>query len=295
MSKALDALVELLELKPLGDDQFEGRSRDYGQGNLYGGHVLAQALKAAYQTVGEDRLCHSLHSYFIRPGDFTKPVTYVVDRLRDGRSLSTRQVNAYQEGKSIFCMNTSFAVDEPGYEHQKPMPRVGKPTRYISEVERARRFKFLIPKKYREIATEDKPITNRDIKPINPLRPQKRKPIRNRWCKANGQTNPQDQALQQCLLAYASDMGFISTAMMPHGVHYISPKIQAASIDHSIWFHHPVDMNDWHLFHMTSPVASKGKGLNFAHFYHKDGQLVASCTQEGLMRVKPKPKAESGA
>lgn len=290
MSEALDALIALLDLETLEETIFLGQSRDYSQGNLFGGHVLAQALAAAYKTIPDGRLCHSFHSYFIRAGDFNKPVRYEVDILRDGRSLSTRQVNAYQDDKCIFCMNASFAIEETGFEHHKPMPRVGKPLKYMSEVERARRYKFLIPKKYQEVATADKPIINRDIKPVNPLRPKKRKPIRNRWCKANGQSDASNQALQHCLLAYASDMGIIGTGMMPHGVHFISPKIQAASIDHSMWFHHPVDMNEWHLFHMTSPVASNAKGLNFAHFYRQDGSLVATCTQEGLMRVKPKPK-----
>lgn len=287
MNAALKNLIKLFDLIEIDKGHYQGASRDYGQGRLFGGHVLAQALSAAYYTVPETQLCHSLHAYFINAGDHSEPVLYKIDELRLGKRFSTRQINAIQSGKTIFCMNASFQIDEGGFEHQADMPNVGEPEQWFSDYELAHKVQDKIPERIRPFVLAERAIEAREVNPVNPFNPEVRKPERFKWFRVNGRLDTFNQRLQQCLMAYASDMSLMGTGLLPHGYTYWSPKIQAASIDHSMWFHRPIDFSQWHLYHMHSPVASNAKGLNIGHMYTKSGELAVSMAQQGLQRFRP--------
>ncbi len=283
MTDVLNELVELLALERLEENLFRGQSQDLGWGRVFGGQVLGQALSAAAQTVPEGRFAHSLHSYFLRPGAANKPIVYDVDRIRDGGSFATRRVVAIQNGKAIFNMSASFQVLEDGFDHQAAMPEVAGPEGLPSEQELAIRIKDVIPESMRERAVADRPIELRTVEPYNPLRPKARGPKRQVWSRASGAL-PDDPALHQYLLAYASDFQFVGTSMQPHGVSWLTPGMQVASLDHSMWFHRPFRMDEWLLHDIESPSASGSRGLVRGAYYTADGVLVASTAQEGLIR-----------
>ncbi|EKF9471293.1 acyl-CoA thioesterase II [Vibrio cholerae] len=283
MSKPLDELLSLLQLEKLEEGLYRGASENLGLPQVYGGQVIGQALSAARYTVESDRTVHSFHSYFLYPGDPEKPIIYDVENLRDGRSFSTRRVKAIQNGRPIFYLTASYHGDAPGFEHQKTMPVVPGPENFASESELAAQIAHFLPKKLQKAFCGEKPIEMRPVTVINPLKPEKAEPKQYLWIRANGNM-PEDQLIHQYLLAYASDWGFLVTALHPHGVSLMTPKFQVATIDHSIWFHRPFKMDDWLLFAIESPTASNTRGLVRGEIYDRQGNLVATAVQEGVMR-----------
>lgn len=283
MHPVLDELLTLLRPTQTEPHAFLGQSQDLGWGAIFGGQVIAQALSAAAQTLPADRVVHSLHSYFLRSGDAREPVRYEVEATRDGHSFATRRVRALQKGAAIFSMEASFQVQEPGFEHQDPMPEATPPEALRSEVELARALGDRIPAPLRAMATAERPIEVRQVQPLNALRPEARPPQRLVWFRAIDAL-PEDPALHRYLLAYASDFHFLGAALQPHAVSWLTPGMQVASLDHAMWFHRPFRMDDWLLYAIDSPSASGGRGLVRGRFFTREGVLVASAAQEGLMR-----------
>lgn len=279
----LTELLDLLKLEKIEENIFRGPSQDLGFGAIFGGQVLGQALSAVSQTVDAERIIHSMHGYFLRPGDPNIPIVYDVDCIRDGKSFTTRRVVAIQKGKAIFSMSASFQKLEQGFEHQQNMPQTDGPENYISELEMARKVQDKIPEPMRTKWTCERPIEIRPINPINPFKPQPMDPNRKIWFKATGKL-PDDPVVHRFLLAYASDFGLLATSMYPHGKTFFDPAMQVTSLDHAIWFHQDFRMDDWLLYCMESPAASHARGLNHGRIYTRDGRLVASTTQEGLIR-----------
>ncbi|ATF93876.1 Acyl-CoA thioesterase 2 [Cedecea neteri] len=283
MSQALSNLLALLNLEKIEEGLFRGQSEDLGLRQVFGGQVVGQALYAAKETVPEDRLVHSFHSYFLRPGDSQKPIVYDVETLRDGNSFSARRVAAVQNGKPIFYMTASFQAPESGYEHQKDMPPAPKPDGLVSETDIARSLEKFLPPHAKEKFLSEKPLEIRPVVFHNPLKGHVDRPARQVWIRANG-SMPQDLRVHQYLLGYASDFNFLPVALQPHGVGFLEPGMQVATIDHSMWFHRPFDMNEWLLYSVESTSASSARGFVRGEFYTQDGVLVASTVQEGVMR-----------
>lgn len=283
MTRVLTELVDLLALERIETNLFRGQSQDLGWGQVFGGQVLGQALSAAVQTVPQERQVHSLHAYFLRPGDARKPIVYDVDRIRDGQSFTTRRVVAIQNGQPIFNMSASFQAEEEGFDHADPMESVPGPDGLSSEREIWRRYAERIPEPFRTRAVADRPIEIRHVNPVDPFHPEKKDADEAVWVRAAGAL-PDDPALHRYLLAYASDFAFFTTSLRPHGVTWFDGSMQIASIDHVMWFHRPFRMDDWLLHVMHSPSASGARGLVRGSVYARDGRLVASTAQEGLMR-----------
>jgi acyl-CoA thioesterase-2 len=281
----LKALVELLALERIDRDLFRGDSQDLGWGAIFGGQVFGQALSAASQTVGADRGVHSAHGYFLRAGELAKPIVFQVDRLRDGKSFSARRVVAVQDGEAIFSLAASFHVDEPGLDHQDAMPAVPAPETLRSETELAQTFAAMLPEGMRARATTPRPVEIRQVDVRNPFAPTVEAPVRRLWIRVVDRL-PDDPALHRYLLAYASDFSFVATALDPHGVSFLTPGVQVASIDHAIWFHRPVRVDEWLLYDIESPSAAAARGLVRGRFFDRDGRLVASTAQEGLIRKR---------
>ncbi len=278
-------VLDLLDLEAIEVNIFRGTSPSDRWQRVFGGQVLGQALVAASRTV-EDRVAHSLHAYFIRPGDPRVPILYEVDRSRDGKSFTTRRVVAIQHGEQIFNMAVSFQVAEEGLEHQIPMPVVPPPEELESETERRKRLAVQLPEAQRQWFTKPRPIEVRAVADDGDvLNPPKRPPFQNVWIKASGEM-PSALALHQCVLAYASDMTLLDTCLLPHGISWFSGRLQSASLDHAMWFHHPFRADDWLLYAQDSPVASGGRGFNRGSLFTRDGKLVASVAQEGLIRLR---------
>lgn len=284
MSDVIRELLALLDLEQFEADLFRGQSCNIVGKNVFGGQVLSQALMAAGRTV-EGQLAHSLHAYFLRAGDINSPIVYQVERVRDGKSFSTRTVKAIQHGRPIFTMTASFQVAEEGLEHQRPMPEVPGPDGIPSETELRRMTADLLPEKLRPAWIKERPIELRLIDPINPFAPQRRDAWRCHWLRAQMRL-PDDAFLHQCVLAFASDFVLMGTAMMPHGVTFLQPNMQAASLDHAMWFHRDFRADEWLLYEMDGPSASGGRGMNRGFIYTQDGKLVATVAQEGLMRLR---------
>lgn len=289
MRPVLRELVEQLKLERIEDTIFRGQSQDLGWGAIFGGQVLGQALSAAAQTAPGDRQVHSLHGYFLRQGDATRPVVYTVDCIRDGRSFTTRRVVALQGGKAIFNLAASFQVEETGLSHADEMPDAPDPESLKSELAIAQKFADLIPESLRKMALAERPIEIRAVEWVNVLAPKKIPPHRRLWYRAVDAL-PDDPAIHRYLLAYASDFNFLATSMFPHAVTWLSPGMQVASLDHSMWFHRPFRMDDWLLYVIDSPSACCSRGLVRGQFFSRDGKLVASTAQEGLIRQWEKPK-----
>jgi len=283
MTKVLDDLVRLLALEKIEENLFRGNSQDLGFRQLFGGQVLGQALSAASRTVPSERHVHSVHGYFLRPGDATLPIVYQVDLLRDGGSFTTRRVQAIQKGKPIFAMSASFQGDEEGFEHQCQMPEVQGPEDLPSEQEMAERNSHLIPEAVREKVLFGKPIEIRPVGRFNPFNPQPADPRRYIWFRAAGSL-PDDPQVHRYMLAYASDFHLLGTALLPHAVSAWTPWMQIASLDHALWYHRPLRMDDWLLYAMDSPIACGSRGLSRGQIFNRQGELVASVTQESLMR-----------
>jgi acyl-CoA thioesterase-2 len=281
-------LVARLTLERIDRDLFRGTSQDLGWGAIFGGQVMGQALSAAAQTVSQaqaPRVVHSFHGYFLRAGDLKKPILYQVDRIRDGKSFTTRQVTAVQEGEAIFSLGASFQIEEEGFDHQDAMPEQPPPEALQSERALALAMADKIPPGLLALATAPNPIEIRPVEPRNPLRPKAKAPRRAFWYRAIDQL-PDDPAVHRYLLAYASDHAFLGTSLDPHGVSWITPGMHIASIDHAMWFHRPFRIDDWLLYVIDSPSASGARGLVRGQFFDRQGRLVASCAQEGLIRLR---------
>ena len=285
MPYLIEDLLKLLDLEQIEFNIYRGRNRDIGSGRVFGGQVLAQSLVAAQRTVEEGRVAHSIHGYFILPGDLDAPIVYFVDRLRDGRSFTTRRVTAIQHGRAIFNMSASFHVREPGLEHQLPMPNVPGPEALRSELEVIRERADVLPIGLREVVTQDRPIDFRPVEHIDPFNPEPRPPVKHMWLRAVG-TMPDDPLLHQAVLAYASDYGLLGTALQPHGRTFRNPNIQVASLDHALWFHRECRVDDWLLYAIDSPAAAGARGFTRGSIFTREGTLVASVAQEGLMRLR---------
>ncbi|MGF1871487.1 acyl-CoA thioesterase II [Photobacterium indicum] len=283
MSKELNELLNLLQLERLEQGLFRGQSEHLGLPQVYGGQVIGQSLSAAKETVDSLRHVHSFHSYFLLPGDPEKTIIYDVEKLRDGKSFSTRRVKAIQNGRPIFYLTASYQAEEAGFEHQSTMPNVAGPEGLASEKELVQSIAQYLPKKAVETFGRDRPIEVRPVTVINPLKPKAADPKQYLWVKANGEM-PNDPRIHQYVLAYASDWGFLVTALQPHGVTLLTPKMQVATIDHSMWFHRPFRLDEWLLYVIESPSASGARGLVRGEIYNQKGELVASAVQEGLMR-----------
>ena len=283
MSHVLDDLVDLLSLEAIEENLFRGRSQDLGFRQLYGGQVLGQSLSAASQTVEQARHVHSLHGYFLRPGDAGMPVVYSVDRVRDGGSFSTRRVTAIQKGQPIFTCSASFQYDEEGFEHQARMPDVVGPENLPTEVELAQSLADHLPERIRDKVLCARPIEVRPVTERDPFNPKPGDPVKYAWFRADGNL-PDTPALHKWLLAYASDFGLLTTSLLPHGKSVWQKDMQIASLDHSLWFHRDLRADEWLLYATDSPWAGNARGFNRGSIYNRAGQLVASSTQEGLIR-----------
>jgi acyl-CoA thioesterase II len=284
MSAAIQEVLDLLDLEKIEENIFRGRSPKDRLQRVFGGQVLGQALVAAARTV-EDRLCHSLHAYFLRAGDPKVPILYEVDRSRDGASFTSRRVVAIQHGRPIFTLEASFQREEAGYEHAFEMPEAPDPETLQSDAVLRAGVAEGLPPELREWAIRPRPIETRPVDPRDYLSPAKRPPYEMAWIRASGAL-PDDPALQQCVLAFASDMSIIGTALLPHGIGWFDDKVQLASLDHAMWFHRPFRVDEWMLYVQDSPSASGARGFNRGTIFTRDGRLAASVVQEGLMRPR---------
>jgi acyl-CoA thioesterase-2 len=290
MSFSATDLVEILELEPLERNIYRGENRDIGTRRIYGGQVLAQSLVAAYRTVEEGRRAHSMHGYFILAGDLEIPVVYFVDRLRDGRSFTTRRVTAIQHGNAIFNMSASFHRTEEGLSHQVDMPDVPDPETLRPELDVIRAGADRIhDDRLRDLLTQDRPLDIRPVDDEDPFDASVRPPRRLSWVKAASPLGD-DQMQHQAVLAYASDYGLLVTSLRPHGMSFRDPRVMVASLDHSIWFHRPFRMDEWLLYQVESPVSCGALGFARGTYFSRDGQVVASVAQEGLIRLKTPPE-----
>jgi acyl-CoA thioesterase-2 len=285
-SSALDELIELMKLKKLETNIYEGDNHNLGLSRVFGGQVLGQALMAASYTVENDRYAHSFHAYFLRLGMITEPIYYEVEPIRSGKSFSTRTVLAKQHGRAIFTMTASFQKKEDGFEHASLAPKVKGPEGLRSEYERAIELSKKLPGQIPPEFLAKRPIEVRVVDPVDHLKPEEREPQKSLWMKADGNISSADWAIHAALLSYSSDFGLLGTSLLPHKRTYIDPKLQVASLDHAMWFHRPFRMDQWLLYTMESPSASGARGFNRGMIFTQDGKLVASTAQEGLIRKR---------
>jgi acyl-CoA thioesterase-2 len=281
-----NALVRLLDLKPLEVNLFRGISPQSEWQRVYGGQVLAQALVAACRTVDPERIAHSLHAYFLLPGDPKVPIIYDVERIRDGGSFTTRRVKGIQHGRAMFAMSASFQKREAGLDHHIVMPQVPPPEDLPREQDLAEKLVAVLPANMRSYWERERPI---EMRPVNIERyfvRAERTAAQHIWMRATGTLPEGDLALHQAVLAYASDFTLLDTALIAHGKLMFDPEMQLASLDHAMWFHRPAQADRWMLYVQDSPSASGGRGFCRGSIFSRDGQLVASVTQEGLMRQR---------
>jgi acyl-CoA thioesterase-2 len=284
MSSAVADLLTLLDLEPLEVNLFRGRSPQSGWQRVFGGQVIGQALVAALRTV-ENRPPHSMHAYFMLPGDPKVPIIYEVDRIRDGKSFTTRRVVAIQHGQAIFTTGISFHADEPSLSHQARMPDVPRPEDLPSEAEIKARTLPIMPDPVRRYFERERPIELRPVEFTRYLGAKSEDAKFHVWIRATGAL-PDDPAIHQCVLAYASDMTLLDAALVPHGRTVFEKSIMAASLDHALWFHRPFRADDWLLYAQDSPNLSGARGFSRGLIFARDGTLVASVAQEGLLRER---------
>lgn len=284
MNPVLADLLALLDLERIEENIFRGESRDIGSAQVFGGQVLGQALAAAYRTV-DGRRAHSLHAFFLRRGDVNAPIIYDVDRSRDGGSFSVRRVVAIQHGRPIFNFAASFQTPEEGLEHHAVMPEVAGPDGLNDLTELAPRIFDKIPEKLRRYLTEERPFDFRPVESTDYLVPEPREARKHVWIRAVNRL-PDLQAMHQILLAYVSDYELLGTSTLPHGLQFGQGRIMMASLDHALWFHRDFRLDDWLLYAMDSPNSSGARGFSRGQFFTRDGMLVASTAQEGLVRIR---------
>ena len=293
MTSPVSELIELLSLERLEDNLFRGQSRDIGTKYVFGGQVLGQALSAAQATLKTPRAAHSLHAYFLRAGDIEAPIVYQVDRTRDGGSFSVRRVTAIQHGKVIFFCAASFHAHEAGSQHQLSMPEVPKPEDIAAAPSLSAEELERLPIKVQRWLDRDGPFEFRHVYPRDELNPPKRPPYQQVWFRLVEKVGD-DPELHRALLAYASDFHLLGTATFPHGISYYQPNVAMASLDHAMWFHRPFRADDWLLYSIDSPSVQDSRGLARGLIYDREGHLVASTAQEGLIRVGPVPAKVGG-
>jgi acyl-CoA thioesterase-2 len=283
--KAIDNLLSILDLEPLEKNLFRGRSPQAGWQRVYGGQVLGQALVAAVRTVDDDRAAHSLHAYFLLAGDPSQPIIYEVERIRDGGSFTTRRVKGIQHGSAMFTMSVSFHKVEGGFEHQEQMPEVPPPEMLPSEQELAEKILSRLPRMIRHYWERERPIEMRPVDISRYLDRKTRIPQQQIWIRANGRL-PDCDPLHKCVLAYASDFTLLDTALIAHGKRLFDSNILLASLDHALWFHRPFRADEWLLYVQHSPSASAARGFCRGSVFSREGTLIASVTQEGLIRQR---------
>ena len=282
---ALDGLLSILDLEPLEENLFRGRSPQQGWQRVYGGQVLGQALVAAVRTVPADRVAHSLHAYFLLAGDPSRPIVYNVERVRDGRSFTTRRVTAIQHGRAMFVMSTSFHVAEPGLDHQDEMPKVPQPEELPSEQQLTAKLLAHLPENMKSYWERERPIELRPVDVSRYFARRKGAPEQAIWMRASGRL-PDAFPLHQCVLAYASDFTLLDTALIAHGKLMFDKDMQLASLDHALWFHRPFRADEWLLYAQDSPSGHGARGFCRGKVFTRDGVLIASVCQEGLMRQR---------
>jgi acyl-CoA thioesterase-2 len=283
MDQTLEDILKLLKLERLEVNLFRGQSPNEQRQRVFGGQVLGQALSAASYTV-ENMSCHSFHSYFLRPGDPNTPIIYEVDAARDGRSFASRRVVAIQHGKQIFNMSASYQIAEDGHEHQIEMPEAPAPESLASDFDLRHKIADKVPEAWRDSFLRRRPFEMRPVEPKNMFKPEKLDPKHMVWFKADDGM-PSDLQSNQAMLAYMSDTTLLDTSLRPHGLTYMNPKLQSASLDHAMWFYHPFQADQWILYVQDSPASAGGRGMNFGHFFTQDGKLICTAAQEGLIRV----------
>ena len=287
MSFTATDLLDILQLETIEENIFRGRSPQVGWQRVFGGLVISQALVAASQTVS-DRPPHSLHGYFMLPGDPATPIIYEVERLRDGRSFATRRCTAIQHGQPIFTLAASFQTEEPGLDHALAMPDVPRPEDLPNETELVRRFGARLPEAVRRYFERERPL---ELRPVDLTRygpqvgPAAPEPVQRIWMRVTGPLGD-DPAIHRAALAYMSDMTLLDTALVPHRRSLFDPGLQVASLDHALWFHRPFRADDWLLYAQDSPSSGGARGLTRGLIYAPDGTLVASVAQEGLIRER---------
>jgi acyl-CoA thioesterase II len=278
-------LTTLLDVETIDTDLYRGARQPGGVGRVFGGQVIAQALQAAQRSIEGAKVAHSLHAYFMRPGDEEHPIIYRVVRDFEGRSFANRRVIAMQKGQPILNMAASFQLPAEGLHHQEGMPDVPPPEELRSERELRDEIQDQVPEKYRRFFLRARPIEIRPVSPRNWFAPEKIEPaVQHSWFRVSAPL-PDDPALHRAMLAYASDMTLLGTCMLPHGVSWMS-GVQTASLDHALWFHEPFRFDEWLLYTTDSPWSGHSRGFNRGRIYTRDGRLVASAAQEGLIRVK---------
>ena len=280
----LNQIIKTLDLEEIELNHYLAASPNEGWQRVYGGQVIGQALVAASRTVSPNRSAHSLHGYFLRAGDTTIPILYKVDRIRDGKSFTTRRVVAVQRGQAIFTMSISFQVDEGGLSHQFDMPKVPAPDSLPTEDELRREQAKSWPKEFQESFSGSSAIQVKPVDPVDLLNPEPAQAMQRCWMRC-GEALPDDPRIHQCVLAYLSDWSLLDTASRPHAVSFMQDNVQVASLDHAMWFHRPFRADEWLLYDQDSPSASGARGFNRGLIYNQAGELVASTTQEGLLRV----------
>lgn len=293
MTTATQQLADLIHTEELDTLLFRGTTPATGLPRVFGGQVLGQALYSAIRTVPETRIMHSMHAYFLRPGDITRPIIFEVDPIRDGKSFTTRRVVAKQNGKAIFNTSISFKEPEDGLEHQTAMPIVPQPDELISDSERLQAYLDANPDVPAPAPADTlNAFEARSTGELPFLREEPSEPVHGFWFRCREKLD-YNFPMHQAFLAYASDFRLLASAMLPHGLSYRhnGTTLQAATLDHCIWVHQPFRVDEWIYYHMEGPVAAGGRGLNFGRFYTQDGKLVASSSQEGLMRIHSKPKS----
>jgi acyl-CoA thioesterase II len=282
---ALEQLLSILDLEPLEENLFRGRSPQHGWQRVYGGQVLGQALVAAVRTVSPERVAHSLHAYFLLPGDPARPIIYNVERVRDGGSFATRRVTGIQHGRPMFAMSCSFHISEPGLDHQDAMPQVPPPEELPSEQQLKTKMLARLPENMKSYWERERPIEMRPVDSSRYFDREKRAPEQMVWMRASGRL-PDALPLHQCVLAYASDFTLLDTALIAHGKLMFDKDIQLASLDHALWLHRPFRADDWLLYAQESPSSHGARGFCRGRIFTRDGLLVASVAQEGLMRER---------
>lgn len=293
MTQAVEKLLDLLDLEKLEENLFRGVSPQSGWQRVFGGQVIGQALVAASRTVEADRQANSLHGYFLRPGDPKVPIIYEVDRIRDGGSFTTRRVVAIQHGHAIFSMSASFQKVEKGLEHQIEMPDVPMPEDLMPISDISEDVISKAPEPVQKYWKRERPIELRPLDLGQYFSRKKQDPVQHVWVRA-ASVLPDDRRIHQCVLAYASDMTLLDTALFPHGINVFMPRLQVASLDHAMWFHTDFRFDEWLLYTQDSPRSASGRGLSRGSLYTRDGVLVASAVQEGLMRIRDKPVPGKG-
>jgi acyl-CoA thioesterase-2 len=281
----METVLATLDLETIEMNLFRGSSPQVGWQRVFGGQVIGQALMAAQRTVDADRFAHSLHAYFMLPGDPSVPILYQVDRLRDGSSFNTRRVLAVQHGKAIFALTASFQVDEPGFDHQVDMPDVPMPEELMDEEQVKQRYLAHAPENVRRYWERKRPV---EIRPVSiesyfsRAQPSQRQNI---WVRVTGPV-PDDRLYRNAVLAYLSDMTLLDVSLNAHGTSVLDPTVQVASLDHAMWFHRPFKLDDWLLYSQESPSASGARGFTRGSLFTRSGVLIASVAQEGLIRKK---------